>query len=100
MGVSSERMHLSIPDVTDRVRKSSSCALGMKILNFDNVLIAESSIWWVVLSDSTNAFCAWELIMGFYVWITILDTPPGTNLEGHDHGPRAICFTLGIYKYA
>ena len=66
----------------------------------DNFLIAESSIWWVVLSDSTNAFCAWGLFMGFQVWINRLDNPPGTNSEGHYHAPCTICFTLVICKYA
>ena len=42
--------------------------------------MSESSIWCVVFSDSTNAFCAWEFPMGFQAWITRLDTPPDTNL--------------------
>ena len=66
----------------------------------ENFLMDESSIWWVVLSDSTNEFCALELLMGFQVWSIRLDTPPGTNSKGHDHSPRAICFTLAIYKNA
>ena len=70
----------------------------MTISDFENVLMAESSIWWVVLSDITNAFCAWELFVGLQVWINRLDTPPGTNSEGNDHAPRAICSTFLICK--
>ena len=32
--------------------------------------------------------------MGFQVWITRLDTPPGTNSEVHYHAPCSICFAL------
>ena len=53
--LSSERNHLSIPDLTSRAWKNSSCVMGMKISDYDNILMDESSIWWVVLSDSTNA---------------------------------------------
>ena len=38
--------------------------------------------------------------MGFQVYITRLDTPPGTNSEGNDYAPCAIFFTLEICKYA
>ena len=100
MRLLSERKHLSIYDLTARARKNYSCVLGMKISDSDNFLMAESFIWWVVLSDSTNDFHAWKLLMGFQVRITRLDNPPGTNSEGHDHAPRAIFFTLAIYKYA
>ena len=96
----SERKHLNNPNLTARAQNNSSCVLGMIISNSDNFLMSESSIWWVVLSDSTNALCDWELLMGFQVWINRLDTPPGTNTEGHDHAPRDICFTLEIYKDA
>ena len=74
-----ERMHLSITNLTARPQKNSSCALDMIISDSDNFFTAESSIWWVFLSDSTNAFCSWEFLLGFQVWITRLDTPPGTN---------------------
>ena len=50
-------------------------------------------------SDSTNALCAWELLIGFHVWITILDNPPETNSEALNHAPSDICFTLAICKY-
>ena len=59
MSLYSDRKHLSIPDLTTRSRKNSSCVLGMTISDSDNFLMAESSIWWVVLSDITNAFCDW-----------------------------------------
>ena len=36
--------------------------------------------------------------MGLQVWTTIMEAPPGTNPEGHDHDPCAILFTLAIYK--
>ena len=52
----SERMHLSIPNFTDRVWKNSYCALGMTISDHDIFLMDESSICWVVLSDISNAF--------------------------------------------
>ena len=96
----SERKHLSIPDLTDRARKNYSCVLGMTILYSEMFLMAESSIWWVVLIDSNNALCVWELLIRSQVWINRLDTPPGTNSEGHDHAPRDICFTLEIYRDA
>ena len=94
-----ERMHLSITNLTARPQKNSSCALDMIISDSDNFFTAESSIWWVVLSDSTNEFCARDLPMSFQVWVTIPDTPPATNLEVHDHGPCDICFTGVICKY-
>ena len=37
--------------------------------------------------------------MGFQVWITRLDNPPGTNSEGHYHAPCTICFILATCKY-
>ena len=77
--LSYERKQPSITDLTARARNNHSCVLGMKISDSDNVFMAESSILWVVLNDSTNALCAWELLMGFQVWITRLDTPPGIN---------------------
>ena len=83
----SERMHLSIPDF------NSYCALGMTISDSDNFLIAESSIWWVVLSDSTNVFFFGRVSRGVEVWINRMYTLPDTNLKGHDHGPRANFFT-------
>ena len=55
---SSERKHLSIPDLTARERNNSSCVIGTTLSNYDKLLMAESSIWWFVLSYSTNAFCA------------------------------------------
>ena len=58
--------------------------------------MAESSIQWVVLSDSPNVFYAWEFPMGLQVWITRLYNPPGTKSEGHDHAPCDICFSLTI----
>ena len=63
----SERKHLSILVVTARAQNNSSCVLGMRMSVSDNFLMAESSIWWVVLSDITNAFYDWELLMGFHV---------------------------------
>ena len=53
-----------------------------------------------VLSDITNVFCACELLIGFQFWITRLGTPPCMNSDGHDHGPRDICFSLAICKDA
>ena len=100
MRLSSERKHLSILDLTYRARKNYSCVLGMTILYSEMFLMAESSIWWVVLIDSNNALCVWELLIRSQVWINRLDTPPGTNSEGHDHAPRDICFTLEIYRDA
>ena len=93
-------MHLSITGLTARVQKNSSCAMGITISDSYSFLIAESSIWWVVLSDSTNAFCYWELLIGFKVLITRLDTMPGKNSEEHDHGTRSIYFKLAICKDA
>ena len=61
--------------------------------------MAESSIWWVVLSDSNNVLCDWELLMGFQIWIARLYTPPGMNSGGHNHYTCAISFTLVIGKY-
>ena len=55
----SESKHLSIPDLTARVRKNSSCVLVMTISYSDNFLMAESYIWWVFFSDSNNAFYDW-----------------------------------------
>ena len=60
------------------------------MLDYDKFLMVESSIWWVVLSDSTNEFCAWEFLIGFQVCISILDTRHSTNPEVHDHAPCAI----------
>ena len=88
----SERKYLSIPDLADMAGKNYSCVLGMTMSDYDNFLMAESSIWWVVLSDSTNTFYDWEFLMGFQVWITRLDTPPGTNSEVHHHAPHAIFY--------
>ena len=93
-----ERKHLSITDLTARSQNNSSCVLGMRMSDSDNFLMAESSIWWVVLSDSNNALRAWELLMGFQVWITGMDNTPGTNSEVHDYAPQAIFFTLAICK--
>ena len=100
MRLSSERKHLSSPDLTAGSRKNYSCVLGMTISYYDRFLMAESSIWWVVLSDSTNEFCYCELLIGSQVFVNRLDTPPGKNLEGQDHAPSSICFTLVICKYA
>ena len=58
MRLLSERKHISITDLNARAWKNSSCVLGMKISYSDNFLMDGSSIWWVVLSDSTNSFCA------------------------------------------
>ena len=99
MSLASERKNISITDLTARAQNNSSCVLGMTISYSENVLMDKSSIWWVVLSDSTTAFYAWALLMRLQVWITILDTPTGTNSEGHDHTPCVICFTLDICKY-
>ena len=88
--LSSERKHLSIHDLTASTRNNSSCVLGIKMSDSDNVLMAGSSIWWFFLSDSTNALCAWEFLMVFQVWINILDNPHSTNSEVHDHDPCAI----------
>ena len=96
MRLSSERKHLSITDLTARARNNYSCVLRMKISDSESFLVAESSIWWVVLSDITNEFCDWEFLMRFQVCITRLDTPPGTNSEGHDHAPCAICYHGGL----
>ena len=74
--------------------------MGMTISDYENFLMDELYIWSVVLSDSTNAFCAWELLMGFHVWINRLDTLPSMNSERNDHAHRAICFTLAICKDA
>ena len=79
VSISSERRHLSITDLTARARKNSSCVLGMTISDSDKKFMAESSIWWVFLSGSTNLFCAWEFLMGFQVWITRLYYLPDTN---------------------
>ena len=98
--LSYERKHPSIPYLTTRAQKNYDCVMGMTMSDSDKFLMAESSIWWFVLSDSTNALCAWELFMRFQVWINRLDTPPGTKSEGRHHDPRAICFTLDICKYA
>ena len=98
--LSSERKHLIIPGLTDMIGKNPSCVLGMTISDSDSFLMAESFIWWVVFSDIINVFCDWELLMGFQVWINILDTPPSTNSDGHNRTPRDICFTLVICKYS
>ena len=96
--ISFERKHLIIPDLTAGSQKHFSCVMGMTISNSDKHLMAESSIWSDLLSDITNVFCAWEFLIGFQVWITIMDTLPGKNSEGHDHSPCAICFTLAVCK--
>ena len=57
--LSSDRKHLSIPDLTASVWKNCSCVLGITMSDSDNFLMAESSIWWVVLSDINDVFCAW-----------------------------------------
>ena len=67
--ISSDRKHLIITDLTTRARKHYSCAMGMTMSDYENFLMAESSIWWVVLGDSTNVFCSWYLFMGLQVWI-------------------------------
>ena len=67
--LSSEKKHLNIPDLTARSRKHYSCAMGMTMSDYEKYLMAESSIWWVVLGDSTNVFCSWYLFMGLQVWI-------------------------------
>ena len=90
---------MSFPNLTARAQKNSSCVLGMTISDSDRFLMAESSIWWVVLSDSTNSFCDWGLLMGLQVWISRLDNPPGMNSGVHDHFPRAVSFKLVICKY-
>ena len=100
MRISSERKHLSITYLTDRARKNSSCVLGMTKSDSDKFLMAKSSIWWVILSDSTNMLCAWEFLMGFQVWDNIMYTLHSTNSEGHNHAPRVICFSFKICKYA
>ena len=51
MRLSYKREHLSIPDFNDRSRKKYSCVLDMTISDSDRLLMAESSIWWFVLSD-------------------------------------------------
>ena len=63
----SEMRHPSIPDLTARSRKLSSCVLGMTMTDSSNFLMAKSSIWCIILSDSTNVLCAWELFMGLQV---------------------------------
>ena len=78
--LSYERKHLSIPYLTTRAQKNYDCVMGMTMSDSDKFLMAESSIWWVVMSDSNNMFYSWEFLMGSQVWITRLDTPPGTNL--------------------
>ena len=55
--LSYERKHPSIPDLNARARNNLSCVLGITMSDSDNFLMAESSIWWVFLSDSTNEFC-------------------------------------------
>ena len=55
----SERKHPSIPYLTSRSQKNYSCVMDMTMSDSDKKIMAESSIWWVVLSDITNAFCAW-----------------------------------------
>ena len=95
-----ERKHLSIPDLIARAQKNYSCVLGMTISYSDRFLMAESSTWWAVLSDSINEFYAWGLLMAFWVFINRLDTQPGKNSEGQDHTPSYFCFTLVICKYA
>ena len=100
MRISSERNYLSISDLTSKAQKNLSCVLVMTISYYDIFLMAESSIWWVFLSNSTNVLCTWVLIIGFHVLITILDNPPGMNSEVHDHAPSSICFTLVICKDA
>ena len=57
--LSSERKHLSIHDLTSREGKNYSCVMVMKMSDSDNVLMAESSIRWVFLSNITNAFYDW-----------------------------------------
>ena len=74
-----ERKHLSIPDLTTREQKNYSCVMGMKISDYYSFLMAESSIWWVVLSDSNNAFYDWEFLMGSHGCIIRLENPPDTN---------------------
>ena len=54
------RKYPNIPDLTVKARKNYSCVMGMKISDYDSFFMAESSIWWVVLSGSTNLFYAWE----------------------------------------
>ena len=56
MRLSSDRKHLSIHDLDARLWKNSSCVLGMTISDSEIFLMAESSIWWVVVSDSTKTF--------------------------------------------
>ena len=79
--ISSARKHPSIPALTDRAQKNYYFVMGMTISSSYNSLMSELSIWWVFLSDGTNAFCAWELLMGFQVYITRQDTSPGTNSD-------------------
>ena len=55
----SEIKHLSIPDLTAREQKISSCVLDMTMSDSYNFLMAKLFIWCVILSDSTNVFCAW-----------------------------------------
>ena len=59
-----ERKHLSIPDLIARAQKNYYCVLGMTISYSDRFLMAESSTWWVVLSDSINEFYAWGCSWG------------------------------------
>ena len=61
--LSSKRNHRSIPDLNDRERKNTSCVLGMKMSDYDKLLMAESSIWWVVLND---IFISWSLRTFFH----------------------------------
>ena len=56
--LSSERKHSIIPNLTASAQKNYPCVLGMTISDSDNFLMAELSISWVVLSDSTNALFA------------------------------------------
>ena len=57
--LTSDRRHLNIIDLTARAQKNSFFVMGMTMSDSEKKLMDESFIWWVVFSDSTNAFCAW-----------------------------------------
>ena len=99
MRLLSERKYLSITHLTAMAQKNYSCVMGMIISFSDSFLMAELSIWCVVLIDINNAFCAWEFLMMFQVIINRLHTPPSTNSDFHYHDTYTICSTLAIYKY-
>ena len=85
MRISSEKKHMSIPDLTDRARKNSSFLMGITISDSDIFLMSESSIWWYFLSDSTNAFYSWDFLMvfksGLIDWILrLVQTRRATNM--------------------